>query len=484
MIARNFYAGGYDIFHPQVDWSGPGPGIVGTEFPLVPLLAAAAYRPFGVEEWIGRSVSVVFFLFSLVFLYRLARSFCPPRVSLLACLIYGVTPLSVQCGRSFMPDMAALSLSLGALYYFTRYLQKRNRWDHLRMSALMSLGILAKAPLAIIGLPMAYLAWQKDGFEFLRRRDLWVFAVVALVPAALWYAHAYSASTAELVFGSGKTHFFGENGLRVLSLKSYGSILQYFFLSGLTLPVLALAVAGLCSPRCRPARRLSMWWLLAFAIFLVFCGSGNKHQWYQLPAVPPLALLAGVAADSLACSLSRRKPLAFALLALLAATFFYQGRNSLRNHYKPWAEQYRTAGVTVDRLAPPDALVIAADNGNPTEIYYSGRKGWHFYNPTDGPAAVERLEEFRAAGADYLILTQYNFWWLDYYQELAERLEYRYGRAAETEDFIIFDLRHKPVSGAADFAPQSSTRPAHRGWTAGKRTNPAVPARVLAAERK
>src|SRR6266536_3251076 len=55
MIAENFYQHGFKLLYPQIDWAGSFPGYVGTEFPLVPFLAALLYLPFGVQDWIGRS---------------------------------------------------------------------------------------------------------------------------------------------------------------------------------------------------------------------------------------------------------------------------------------------------------------------------------------------------------------------------------------------------------------------------------------------
>ena len=70
MIAENFYRLGFALFYPQINWAGTAPGYVGTEFPLVPFLAALLYGAFGVRAWIGRPVSVAFF-----------RSPCPFSIS-------------------------------------------------------------------------------------------------------------------------------------------------------------------------------------------------------------------------------------------------------------------------------------------------------------------------------------------------------------------------------------------------------------------
>src|SRR4029077_9685383 len=39
-IARNFLQNGFRFGYPQIDWAGNAPGYVGTEFPILPFIAA------------------------------------------------------------------------------------------------------------------------------------------------------------------------------------------------------------------------------------------------------------------------------------------------------------------------------------------------------------------------------------------------------------------------------------------------------------
>ena len=59
-------------------------------------------------------------------------------------------------------------------------------------------------------------------------------------------------------------------------------------------------------------------------------------------------------------------------------------------------------------MTPPDALIVAADMGDPTIFYYAERKGWHFleqnaiYNgtPDHSDQAIENLERLRRGRSD------------------------------------------------------------------------------------
>src|SRR5262249_41135056 len=64
-IARNFSEGGFRFTQPQIDWAGNATGYVGTEFPILPFVAAICYKLGGIHEWIGRSQAIIFFAVSL-----------------------------------------------------------------------------------------------------------------------------------------------------------------------------------------------------------------------------------------------------------------------------------------------------------------------------------------------------------------------------------------------------------------------------------
>jgi hypothetical protein len=61
------------------------------------------------------------------------------------------------------------------------------------------------------------------------------------------------------------------------------------------------------------------------------------------------------------------------------------------------------AGMALRQLAPRDALVAVVDAGDPTMIYYRGRKGWHFPRDFGSPSAedaeaIRELETLRREG--------------------------------------------------------------------------------------
>src|SRR5437667_5333742 len=203
-------------------------------------------------------------------------------------------------------------------------------------------------------------------------------------------------------------------------------------------------------PRPRDAR-MFQWWLAAMILFIVNVGYGNRHQWYQLPLIPIAAVLAGATCVFVGSKISSRV-VKRSLSILLAALFSFSVFVYARGFYQPTAAPLRDAGLKLKTVAPSNALVAAADNGDPTVLYYAERKGWHFLEkngiydgePRDSAQAIVELEELRKRGASYLVFTSNTLWWLDYYAQFGQHVETTSSLVAATPEFKIYQL--DPVS--------------------------------------
>src|SRR5437660_8777272 len=157
-IARNFKENGFHFTHPQIDWAGDTPGYVGTEFPILPFVAAICYKFAGVHEWIGRLQAVIFFAASLPFFFLLVREIFGNTAAVWAAFFFSFAPLNIFAGRSFMPDVPSLSLAIIGLYLFLRWIRDRE-WVPFFLAAIaISLSILIKATSIVVAAPLFYLA--------------------------------------------------------------------------------------------------------------------------------------------------------------------------------------------------------------------------------------------------------------------------------------------------------------------------------------
>jgi len=451
-IARNFFEHGFRFGYPQIDWAGNSAGYVGTEFPILPFLAAICYKFAGIHEWIGRSQSVIFFAVSLPFFFLLVRGIFGSSAATWATFFYAFAPLNVFAGRSFMPDMPSLSLGIIGLYFFLCWLGD-GRPAPLYLSAIaISLSILIKATSVVIAAPLASIVVGRlcqprrpSGFTVKRPamyRGMAAFAAIAVLPSVAWYWHAHQI--AEQYYPH---HSFGAGGVRLESFSWYWEIAQQTATSSLT-PLLALmALTGLfVAPRGKYGC-LFDWWLVAMVLFVVTVGYGNRHPWYQLPFVPIAAAFAGAACAFFGSKISSRVA-AVTLSILLAASFAILAFFYVRPLYESSAAQLRDAGLELKKITTTNALIVAADMGNPTIFYYANRKGWHFLEqrgiyggtPKNSQQAIADLERLHRQGATHLVFTANTLWWLNSYPELTQHLSETATLVEAAPQFRIYKL--------------------------------------------
>jgi len=449
-IARNYLQGRFDFARPQIDWAGDQPGYVGTEFPILPFIAALLYKLFGAHEWIGRIQAVILFAISLPFFFFLVRNISGEIAAIWSLFFYSFAPLGIIASRCFMPDTPSLALSIVALYFFQRWLDDERSISAFVTSALcLSLSILIKATSVLMAAPLLCLAFQRFNFAVLKNFCLWAFATIALLPSAIWYWHADQVS---LQFYP--HHFFGAGGVKIMSLAWYWKIARQIPTSSLTPVLFFFGVFGALITARTARMRLFHCWLAAMVLFMVIVGYGNRHPWYQLPLVPISAAFAGVVcARGMAlpmfadphshAALFMRAGFSIALIAFMACVFAYT-----KWFYEPTAAPLRDAGLLLKKVAEPNALIVAADNGNPAIFYYAARKGWHLletdgiYNgePTDSAEAIADLEKLRKRGASFLVFTYDTSWWLDYYEQLRQYVVSNSSVVEETPEFKIYKL--------------------------------------------
>jgi len=451
-IARNFLQNGFRFGYPQIDWAGNAPGYVGTEFPILPFIAAVCYKFAGVHEWIGRIQAVILFAVSLPFFFLLVREIFGSTAAVWATFFYCFTPLNIFAGRSFMPDVPSLSFAIVGLYFFLRWLEHGESSSFFVAAIAISLSFLIKITSIVIVVPVAYVVVGRlcqprtlSGFTVKRPtiyRAIALFAAIALLPSAIWYWHAYQI--AEKFYPH---HFFGAGGIRIESFLAYWQIARQTLTSSLT-PILSLmALIGLLVVPRMKYSRFFHWWLVAMVLFVIVLGYGNRHLWYQLPLVPIAAAFAGAACAFVSSRISSRV-IAVTLSILLVSSFTTLAFWCVQPFYQSSAAQLRDAGLELKRVTPPDALIVAADMGDPTIFYYAERKGWHFpendaiYNgtPDDSEQAIENLERLRRRGATHFVFTRNTFWWPQSYPEFVAYLTNNAKVIESTPEFRIYEL--------------------------------------------
>src|SRR5205085_5442429 len=189
---------------------------------------------------------VISFAVSLPFFFLLVRDIFGTTAAVWATFFFAFAPLNTFAGRSFMPDVPSLSLSISGLYFFLRWSQD-HRWRSLLLAATaISLSILTKVTSAVMFAPLTYLVvgrlCQTRGVSQKRTtiyHAVALFTAITLVPAAIWYCHAYQI--AQQFYPH---HFFGAGGIRIESLSWYWNIARQSTTSGLTPVLVIMALIG------------------------------------------------------------------------------------------------------------------------------------------------------------------------------------------------------------------------------------------------
>ena len=356
-----------------------------------------------------------------------------------------------------MPDVPSLSFALIGLYFFLRWIENRKSVSFFVAAVAISLSLLIKITNLIIITPILYLvvAEGADLSSDVRsdserhrgqrpRLQLALFTAIVLLPSAIWYWYAYQI--AQKFYPH---HFFGAGGIRIESFPWYWHIAKQTLISSLTPALSVMTLVGLFAPQPRNPKysRLFHWWLAAMIVFAVIVGYGNRHRWYQLPLVPIVAAFAGAGCSFVASKISSRV-IAMALSVLLLSSFAIPAFWYVQPFYQSSAAQFRDAGLELKKVTAPDALIVAADMGDPTIFYYAEHKGWHFLehdaiyngNPDDSRQAIQNLERLRRSGATHFVFTRNTFWWTQSYPEFVAHLTKTATLIEATPEFRIYKL--------------------------------------------
>lgn len=403
----DFARRGLDLLHPAVCWLGAHRTLV-LEFPLPEAIAALLYRAFGPDVLWDRLVTLAFFALGTVALHRVARRLAGVRAAWFATLAWLAFPLGQFYSRAPVVDVAAVALGLVLLDLAWLAFARRSVALALAAAATGSLAAMIKAPALVPLAGPLLLVWLAAPPGPRLRLGALAFAPL-VVAFALWRRHvdAVNAATPDWSFLPGWYRevnplwwYFGSWDQR-LEPSAWWRLARRLLREATTLPGALLAVLALALPErggSPSPRAFAFAWLLgAFAYLAAFFSLNLIHSYYQVPFLPPLALLVGLGADALAVRLpGRAGPVvaAAAFAVFLAAAVVAPARLG----YYRVDELRERAGDAIEARVPPGELVVAADHNSgwsdPRLLQRADRDGF--------PVAVADLDRVRLARLEAL----------------------------------------------------------------------------------
>ncbi len=439
-VSRNFVSTGFDLLHPRFDdlsnvpsgWYDNPQGYRFVEFPIYNVLQAGSFIIFGhltIEQW-GRLVTIFCSLFSAAFLYLIVKRRQNLLSGLLAAFFFIFLPFNIYFSRTILPDPMMVTFILGGIYFFDLWLGKEKFTifnPQFLLALIFSMGAFLIKPFAVFFmLPMLYLAYERFGINLFKKWQLWLFAILSILPFGLWrvWMQQYPAGIPQSMW------LFNGNNIRFK-----GAFFQWLFaqrIGEMILGYWGLVIFGLGLVFANKKNYLFfLSFIVGSLIYFSVVATGNvQHDYYQIPVIPGIAIFLGIGGafliDPAKQIISKYKTIPIFVISVLFMLAF--GWFAVRDFYTIDNPAIITAGEAVDKLTPKDAKVLANYNGDTSFLYQTKRKGW---------ASFEKgLPEMVKMGAGYLALVNPT--------PADIELGNTYKVIAKTSQYIIFDLKQKP----------------------------------------
>ncbi|MGD0073844.1 MAG: glycosyltransferase family 39 protein [Candidatus Binataceae bacterium] len=368
--------------------------------PLLFWMMAGSFKAFGENEFAARLPSLLMGLGTLALLYFGAAAVGGRAAGTFAAIIpLGFYFFIARGGRECATDGPLLFFTTLALYALTRGRHHR-RW--LAVVAIScGLAILSKGAAGLIPLVIAIAAMLLlSGFAAIGWSGIFVVVTGTIIVAAPWYTYQ-ALSNPPMFFSSlighetvqrAFSHLEDNTRSANFTLVTLYSEVRYLW--PILLPLAAIALRAFGSGLRRtllsldPAVHLWMLWLaIAFG---AACAVQTKLPWYVLPALIPVALMAGTV---LGAAFRQSEPFGryAAALAIIALAFIAAGVPAR------WAMEIETADGQRERSVPAYTLAMRAREAAllrgggelffagaelPTLVYYSGMR-CHFVETSE-----------------------------------------------------------------------------------------------------
>jgi hypothetical protein len=417
------------------------------EPPLMERLVALTYNLTGVQDWMGRLYSSLFWLAGGLAIWFLAREMSMRAGGIIAVAYFLFAPFGITVSRAFIPDplmVALIAWSVWALY----------RWDGLRTwSAAIVAGLLvgftifiksvAVFPLlgAAAGLVISHLSWKRifaDG-------QTWAIAGITAIPTVIYY-----------IYGLLNANLGSQFALRFFPSywtdpTFYG---RWIFMAAGFAGFAALfgALAGILLYPTNKQRFIAVGLWVGYILYgFTFSYHFMTHDYYHLPLLLVVAFGLIPLADFLVRQLVQDKPwpwkAAFTAILFLGVSMkMWEARNSMVvTNNREDRDYYQELGSIIGH--DKQVVELSGDYGNRL-AYFGWVDAVEWMSTADvtmreeaGQAAPDFSTEFtqNTAGMDLFVITSLDE--LDRQPELKNLLSRNYPVFAQGEGYIIFNLK-------------------------------------------
>lgn len=431
-VARNFIKEGYNPFIPKYDdMSSQTNGLDNpnrfrfVEFPIYNSLIAAVWKVTGINTTTARLTTVAITLGSTFLLYILVRSLSGWQTATLSAFLFATLPYNVFYSSAILPGPLMVFSILGMYVSFLKWLQNNKSWFYFILSISFANLAILTWPIAIFFLlPLVYASFEKFKISALKKPLLWVFAISSLLPFLAWRVWMLRFPEGipnwQFLLNEGDIRFKGAF-FRWVIAERLGRLI-------LTIGGFSLFIIGLIKKPGKNENYFYYAWLISVIAYFVVFASGNvRHDYYQIPTIPVLAVFMAKGIKML-FNLKKEFFIKFAgppIAIVLILTIYAFGIFEVRGYYWTNRPQIIEAGQAVDKLLGKDATVIAPYSGDAAFLYQTNRHGY--------PIVDRSLEQFIDRGTKYLVS-------VDVEDEGIKKLAQNCQVISSTESYVIIEL--------------------------------------------
>lgn len=412
-VSQIYARDGVDLLHPryfdisnvQSGFDNPN-GYRMVEFPIYNAVQASIFGIVGyfglTLEEVGRLISILATLGGALFVYLLVRKYAKENAGFFAAFFYLFLPFSIFYGRTVLADPSMAASILAGIYFFDTWLEssKKKQLSVLSFQFILAvfftaLAFLLKPYALFFTLPMVWIVWNKFGLKMFRQWQLYLFAIICLIPLILW--RKWIGNYPEGIPVS--AWLFNGNGIRFRP-----SFFRWIFYERITRLILGftgtvfIITGGIWS--IKNLKKNNGLFFLSFAassfIYLFVIATGNvQHDYYQILIIPTISIFAGLGVSYLLTLFRKNILLQIFLCALIIIGFVISG-NQVKDYFNINDRGMVEAGMYANKILPKDAVVIAPYDGSTTFLNIIGRPGW--------PVFQEDIEKLINKGANFMVI--------------------------------------------------------------------------------
>ena len=416
------------------------------EPPVMEYIVSFTYRLTGEQLWVARIYSSLFWLIGGWFLFLLAKEISSTDSAVVALLFYLFLPYGVIASRSFQPDPLMVALVIAGVWGTYNWREK-GTWKWAVTAGLLNgaaIFIKNVAVFPLLGVSLA-LVLERGFMVSLKDRKTWTVAILSALPTAIFVI--YGTFIAGFLAQQFNFRFFPDlwrDPAFYLRWKE-----QLDAITGFGAVVVALAGIFIAKKRSINALLTGLW-IGYFVYGMTFSYHITTHDYYNLPAIPIVALSMSTVIALITEQLSQRGTSVFVRVVLalgvtvITLTHIWFARVELaRQNYRAEADFWWNLGEVLGHVNP--SIGLTQDYG--ARLGYWGWQdisSWYYSEDLNlrelagrDIDLIQRLEK-QIQGKCYFVVTQYGRF--NDQPEIQQFLYDNYSVYVDNGDYLIFQL--------------------------------------------